>query len=88
VSSANNALRTERRAAVAEYWRLWLAGEVCSAMVILQHRDGRWRVLCDDYEPNPVPRRRLPSGEGRARVFTGNLSRKPRAPAWYAEYLT
>jgi hypothetical protein len=55
------------RHAVAEYWRLWLAGEVSNAMVIVQTHDGEWRMLTQTYEPYPEPRRRKPVGEGRYR---------------------
>jgi hypothetical protein len=63
-----------QRHAVSEYWRLWLRGEISNAMVIIQHRDGTWRLLCDAHEPDPKPRRRVSAGTGPLRVIEGNPS--------------
>jgi hypothetical protein len=66
------------RHAVAEYWRLWLRGEVSNVLIVLQTRDGAWRVLMDEYEGDPQPRSRMPPGVGRLREVTGALHRRVR----------
>jgi len=59
------------RYAIAAFWRLWVRGEVSNAMVLVQLKDGRWQVLSDAYDPNPVRHRRMPAGVGRLRDFEG-----------------
>jgi len=62
------------RYAVAEFWRLWTRGQVANSMVIVQLKDGRWRVLADEHVADPKPRLRLPAGAGPMRALAGNPS--------------
>jgi hypothetical protein len=62
------------RYAVAEFWRMWTAGRVANAMVLVQLKDGEWRILADAHEPLAKQRSRLPPGAGRLRDLEGNPS--------------
>jgi hypothetical protein len=42
--------------AIAEYCRLWLAGQVANAMIVVQRQDGTWTVIGEDHVPKQTAR--------------------------------